>query len=303
MSSELCLQALFSALTNGSIYALVGLGFTITWLATRLVNIAQGEFVMLAGVVFASLARFSSIPIPLMLLFSISVVIIVAILLERILIHPLIATSSWQEPRAFLLVLITTSGMMFIEGVTLLIWGPSFFSPPLLCGYKPVNILGASIHPQCILTVSMSFLMLVLIAAFFKFTSHGRAMKACAENPIVSNMLGINARFVATIAFALSGMIGAMGGLLITPITQVDYMTGRNFMIRGVFAALFGGMEKVAGPIIGGYALGLLEGFFGLVLPGKSGAMFRNAAALIVAIIIFALRPSGILGESKWSRK
>ncbi len=303
MSTELYLQTLFSAFTNGSIYALVGLGFSIIWLGTKVLNIAQGEFVMLGGLIFVSLSSSFSLPIPLIFFFTTFIVMVVAIFLERVLIHPLIITSPWQEPRAFMLVLITTSSMMFFEGIAFLIWGPSFYSPQLLSGYKPTYILGAAIHPQSIWTILMSLFLLIGIASFFKFTSIGRAMRACAENPIMSSMLGIDPRFIAMVAFALSGAIGAVGGVLITPISQVDYTTGRYFMIRGVLAALFGGMERVAGPVIGGYSLGLLEGIFGLLLPGTIGSMFRSAVALIVTIIIFALRPSGILGETKWYRK
>ena len=119
-------------------------------------------------------------------------------------------------------------------------------------------------------------------------------MRACAESPTTAYLLGINVRFVGSLAFGLSASLGALAGLLVSPVTWIDYQMGGFFMLKGVLAYLTGGEEEVAGPLVGGMLLGLVENLL-LLLPGMTGGLLKQVVPMAVLITILVVRPQGIL--------
>jgi branched-subunit amino acid ABC-type transport system permease component len=129
---------------------------------------------------------------------------------------------------------------------------------------------------------------------FLKRTWIGRAMRACAENAMMSYLLGIDVRRIGAFAFALGAMIGATAGILVSPITWLDYQLGGYFMLNGILAYLIGGEEAVAGPLVGGLLLGVLQNAF-LLVPGTAGGLLKQVVPMLLLIIMLVFRPQGLL--------
>src|SRR5690606_31358957 len=136
----------------------------------------------------------------------------------------------------------------------------------------------------------------VALHGFLKHTWTGRAMRACAQNPLMSYLLGIDVRKVGALAFAMSAAIGALAGLLASPMTWLDYQMGGYFMLYGILAYLIGGEEDVFGPLAGGLLLGFLENIF-LLVPGAMGGLLKQVVPMLVLILMLVLKPEGLLGR------
>lgn len=294
---ELYIQTLFSGLTLGSIYALVGLGFTIILLASNVLNLAQGEFVMLGGLTMYSLAVVFQLPLPLAFVLTILIVAVAGVLLEAVVIHPLISVNIWKESPHFVLILITLGGSLLFQGVGLLSWGPDFKSSPHFSGTTPVNLLGATMMPQTLWIIGVTFLVLAVSFFFFHHTLLGKKMRACADNRTAAALVGINARFIVFLAFAMSASLGALGGILITPLTKMNYVGGGDFMFMGLVAATVGGLSSLGGPVLGGFLIGLLISFLGILLPIPNPSLFKLPITFLILMLVLAARPSGLLSR------
>jgi len=281
------LQYLITGLTVGSIYAMVAIGFNIIYNVTEVINFAQGEFVVLGGLVMVFLHIAVGLPIILAFPLTMIIVTIVGILLDRLAISPI------RQPSVLTLIIATIAASIIIKGIAMFIWGKDPFDLPAFSGRTPINFLGAVIQPQYFWVIGFLIITVILLTLFFDKTIIGKAMRACADNPDAASLVGINVRWMVLLSFSLSAAIGAVAGITITPISLMEYDRGAMLAIKGFSAVVLGGLGSFPGAILGGLIIGTIESFgAGLVSSG-----YKDAFALIVLLAVLFLRPSGLLGN------
>lgn len=280
------LQYLFSGITNGAIYSVIGLGFTMLYTSTGLINFAQGEFVMLGALSLISLWKGLGLPLPLAFGLSIAGVSVAGLLLERLAIRRV------RKPHPIVLIIITIGASVLLRGVGMLLWGKDAHSSPAFSSNEPIRLAGAALLPQSVWIAGVVIALIVALQLFFRRSLTGRAMRACSINTRAANLLGIPSELMVLLAFALSAALGGAAGILIAPVTMSSYDMGMMLGLKGFCAAMLGGLGSWWGAIIGGISLGVLEALgVGFVSSG-----LKDAIAFILLLVILYVRPSGILG-------
>ena len=278
------LQYTLSGITIGSIYALVAIGFNIIYNSTGIINFAQGDFVMLGGMIAVYFYESAHLPLFVACAISVIIVTIIGILFERFAIHPL------KNPHVITLIIITIAASILFKGGAMFLWGKDAYALPSFSGDKPINFFGATILPQTLWILGILFAIVMLLMMFFNFTLIGKAMKACSYNRMAANIVGINVKNMVMLSFALSALIGSIAGIIVTPITLVDYDRGSLLGLKGFGTAIMGGLGNMWGAIAAGMIIGLLESYSaGLISSG-----YKDAVALIVLLIVLFLSPGGI---------
>ena len=293
MSADQFVQYLISGLTQGSIYALVGLGFTIIYAVTNIINFAQGEFVMLGGML--SFVLFDSLGIPLVPTLILSIIIATAIgaLLNILAIRPAKRASEVS------LIIITIGASIFIRGVAGELWGVDHVSPAVFTGSKSIAFMGAYIHPQAIWIIGTTAIVTAILHLFFSYTMVGKALKACAINPQAAGLVGVNAKAMALISFSLAAALGATGGVVMAPLTLTSYTAGVMLGLKGFVAASVGGFKSQLGAVIGGITLGVVESLAVGLDWGPFTSSYKDAIAMMVLLGILLLRSGRLAAEER----
>jgi branched-chain amino acid transport system permease protein len=279
------LQFGFSGLTVGAVYALVALGFTIIYNASEVVNFAQGEFVMLGGMVTVALTA-AGAPLPLAAIAAVGVAAVVGVALHRLAIEP----ARGASPAG--LVIVTIGASIFIRGIAQIVFDKQFHKLPAFSGDTPFALLGATILPQSLWVLGGAVAIVVGLHAFFERTIIGKAVAATAANRLAARLAGINTNSMMTLSFALSGAVGAVAGILVTPITLTSYNVGTLLALKGFAAGMLGGIGNPLGAVLGGLALGLIEAFGA----GYLSSSYKDGIAFIVILVVLCAFPRGLIG-------
>lgn len=287
------LQFFLTGVTTGAIYGIIALGFNVLYNATELINFAQGEWVMLGGLGFYTLGVAMGWPMLAAFAAAVALVAVLGLLLERIALRPV------KKPEPITLIIITVGASIFLRGVAMRVWGKDPYSvPAMTSSVEPVHVLGAALTPQSLWIVGIVVVLMTGLHLFAKRTLTGKAMEACAIHRHAAWILGIPSERMVLLAFALSAALGAVGGVIIAPITMCSYDMGTMLGLKGFCAAMLGGLGSHWGAALGGIVLGVLEslgvGYF------SSG--IKDAVAFLVLLIILMVRPSGLLGASAVKR-
>ena len=283
------LQYLFAGITYGIIYAIVAIGFNIIYNTTGIINFAQGEFLMLGGMISISLLHF--MPMPLAIAAAVVITMLVGALIEIIFIR-------WIENPSVLRMIIITIGIsILVREAALHVWGESVRALPYFVGsaVTSVSILGTKISPQVLIVIGVCSVVVVFLSLFFKFTSIGREMRACAANRKAATLCGINVKNMVTFSFMLSAGIGALAGAVMSPITYSQYDNGTGLAIKGFTVAIMGGLGNSMGAVAAGLMLGIIEAFSISILP----LAFQDAVAIAILLLILFIRPHGLFGSSE----
>lgn len=285
------LQFFFSGLTIGSVYGLIALGFTLIFNACDVVNFAQGEFVMLGGMstVFLALA---GIPLPLAALLGVAITAAIGVALHRLAIEPA------RDSTPVSLIMITIGASIFLRGAAQVVFDKSFHTLPPILGSEPLRIGGAAILPQSLIVLSGAVAIVVLLWLFIDRTLLGKALIASSVNRLAARLVGIDTRHIVGLSFATSAAIGAVAGVLITPVTLTSYDVGTLLALKGFAAAMLGGIGSAFGAVIGGLALGMLEAFSA----GYISSQYKDAVAFVVLMAVLLALPRGLLGRGKVER-
>jgi branched-chain amino acid transport system permease protein len=292
MTTELFVQYLFAGITYGSIYAIVAIGFNIIYNTTGIINFAQGEFVMLGGMISISLLPL--MPLPLAIALAVVITMVVGALIEIIFIR-------WLESPSVLRMIIITIGISILtREAALHIWGESIRALPYFVGNEitTIEVLGAHISPQVLWVIGACGIMVVALHLFFKTTSVGREMRACAANRTAAILCGINPRNMVTFSFVLSAGMGALAGCVMSPITYTQYDIGTGLAIKGFTVAILGGLGNSGGAVAAGLLLGIIEAFSVSVVP----LAFKDAISISILLIILFVRPHGLFGSGEAAR-
>lgn len=289
--SEL-LQYILTGVTVGCVYALVALGFTIIYNATGIINFAQGEFVVLGGLLFYTFFVPAHLPLVIALLLAVLAVATIGLLMERLTIRPL------RNAPGVTLIIITVGVSVVLRGAAKLVWGPDSFSVPAFSGEKSLFIAGAAVQYQYLWVVGLAALVLVGVRLFFDRTLTGKAMQACAINPEAARLAGISVERMVQLSFGLSAGVSALAGAVISPLTFAAYDAGMVLGLKGFAGAIIGGLGNGMGAIVGGIAVGLLENL-GIGLAPQGAAGYQDAFAFLILLLVLFLKPSGLLGKRR----
>jgi branched-chain amino acid transport system permease protein len=285
------LQFVFSGLTVGAIYALVALGFTLIYNASDIINFAQGEFVMLGGMttVFLSLA---GVPLPLAALAAVIVTTAIGLALHRFAIEPARGASP------VVLIMITIGASVFLRGLAQIVFDKRFHSLPSLFGAEPIRFGGAAILPQSLVVLAGAAVIVILLWLFIERTLLGKAVIATAANRLAARLIGVNTRRIIDFSFAVSAAIGAIAGILVTPITLTSYDVGTLLALKGFAAAMLGGIGSPLGAVLGGVLIGMIEA----LSAGYISSSYKDAAAFLIILVVLVAMPQGLFGRSKVER-
>ncbi|KAA0895473.1 branched-chain amino acid ABC transporter permease [Oryzomonas rubra] len=292
MQLEQILQYSFSGLSTGAIYALIGIGFSIIFNATGIINFAQGEFVMLGGMLTLFFLELLQLPLWAAVPCAVAVSALAGMLFERLAIRPL------RQPTPINLVIITIAGSILIRGLAMLLWGKDTHAIPPFSGDEPISIAGATILPQHIWILAITVLIIAVNKFFFYHTISGKAMRACSYNRRAASLVGIDVRRMVLLSFIISSVLGSLAGIIVAPLTMTAYDVGIMLGLKGFCAAIIGGMSSGIATVVGGLILGVLESLgAGLISSG-----YKDAIAFIILLLILFIRPQGLFGKAESER-
>ena len=285
------LQFLFSGITVGATYALAALGFTLIYNASNVINFAQGEFIMLGGMLAVFFLQ-AGLPLPVALLLAILVPAIVGVLIEKLAIEPV------KGAETVTLIIITIGASLVIRGLVAVTLGKGTHSLPAFSGETPIDILGATLMPQSLWVLGVTALVVVVLWYFFNRTLQGKAMLATSYNRLAAELVGINTNWVLFMSFAMSAALGALGGILITPITLTSYDVGIMLGLKGFVAAVLGGLGNGLGAVVGGLLVGILEAMGA----GYISSAYKDAMPFVLILFILFFMPRGLFGGKSTDR-
>ncbi len=286
------LQYLFSGLTNGAIYAIIAIGFSMLYNATELINFAHGEFVMLGALTLVTFWGVFGLPLPVAFLLTIIAVSLVGLLLERLAIRTV------SRPHPIVLVIITVGASIFLRGVAMIVWGKDARSLPPFIDLPPIQLGGATFLAQSVWILVIALLLAVGIHLFYRKTLTGKAMQATAINKRAAWLTGIPSERMVLLAFVMSAGLGGIAGMIIAPVTMCSYDMGTILGLKGFCAAMLGGIGSLWGAVIGGFLLGIVEAM-GV---GFISSALKDAIAFILLLLILYIRPGGIFGAASTQR-
>lgn len=292
MNIVLFFQYLVAGLTYGAIYSIVAIGFNIIYNTTGIINFAQGEFVMLGGMIAVTMNAF--LPLPAAIAVSVFLTVVAGALIEMIFIRWL------SSPSVLRMIIITIGISILIREAALAIWGEGVRALPYFTGTSITALSVGDVHisPQVLWVIGITAITVIALNFFFNFTLPGRQMRACASNRNAARLCGINTKNMVTFSFALSAGIGALGGCFVSPITYVQYDGGTPLAIKGFTVAILGGLGNSMAAVAAGTILGVLESFSIWVMPSA----YKDVISISILLIMLFVRPSGLFGSREAAR-
>jgi branched-chain amino acid transport system permease protein len=302
---DIFLQQLINGLVLGAIYALVALGYTMVYGILGLINFAHGEVVMIGAMVALSVIQLLlgaglGLPGPLVvtlgLLAAIAVCMLLGFSIERVAYRPL-----RHAPR--LTPLITAIGMsILLQNVAMIIWGRQYTSFPALLPVSSHQVGGATITDLQIFIVLLAAAIMAGLLFLVHRTRLGRAMRATAQNPEVAGLMGVDINTVISVTFVIGSALAAVAGVMVSAYYGIaHYYMGFMLGLKAFTAAVLGGIGNLAGAMVGGLLLGVIEslgaGYIGPLTGGFLGSHYQDVFAFLVLILVLVFRPSGLLGE------
>ena len=302
---DILLQQIINGLVLGSMYALVALGYTMVYGIIGLINFAHGDVLMVGAltswtIIMQAREAMPGVPGWLLLIISALIAMVVCAVLnysiEKLAYRPL-----RNSPR--LAPLITAIGMsILLQTLAMIIWKPNPKSYPTLLSQDPIHLGGAVISVTQLTILATTVIVLSLLMYIVNKTNLGRAMRATAENPRVAGLMGITPDVVISATFIIGAMLAAIAGIMwASNYGTVQHAMGFMPGLKAFVAAVMGGIGNLAGAVLGGVALGLIEslgaGYLGPLTGGFLGSQYADIFAFIVLALVLTLRPSGLLGE------
>ncbi len=292
MPPELFFQYLVAGLTYGTIYAVVGVGFNIIYNTTGIINFAQGEFVMLGGMIAVTLLGI--VPLPAAIAGAVLATMAVGALVEMTFIRWL------GKPSVLRMIVITIGVSIMIREGALVVWGESVRALPYFTGDEVTSFSLGGVHvsPQVLWSLAACVAIVLFLQVFFQRTAVGRQMRACSANRDAAALCGVPTRNLVTLSFVLSAGIGALAGCVVSPITYTSYGIGTGLAIKGFTVAILGGLGNSAGAVAAGFVVGVLESFSVSLMP----AAYKDAISVAILLAILFVRPSGLFGSAEVAR-
>jgi len=288
---ELLSQVLISGVTLGSLYALVGLGFVVIYRATKVVNFAQGEMMMLGAIL--ALYFFSDLSIPYFAAFLLAVVLcgMFGIALERVAYRPLL-----NAPVVTLILATVAVGQMMRAGVRIL-RGSEVSRFPSILSAEPFVIAGVTLTPLSLSIIAIAILLVCAFMLFFRRTRLGKGMEATSENRDAALLVGISVNQTFSLVWAIGSALAATAGVLLAPLIIITPEMG-TIGIKGFIGAILGGFNSIPGAVAGCFLLGVIENLGGVYIASS----MKDVIAFCVLVLILTVKPQGLFGAEEGKR-
>jgi branched-chain amino acid transport system permease protein len=279
------LYQVMAGLATGGIYASLALALVMIYQATHLVNFAQGEMAMFSTYIAWSLIN-AGVPYWLAFVLTVGISFVLGVLIERIIIRPV------ENAPVLAVVTVFIALLVILNSVTGWIYTytiKSFPSP-----FPESMALGRFMSPHELGAIGVTLLVLAALYAFFRFTPLGLAMRAAAQNPVSSRLVGIRVGWMLALGWGLAAAVGAVAGMMVAPIVYLDPNMMGGILLYAFAAALVGGIDSPMGAVIGGFVVGVLENVLGAFVIGNE---LKLSVALVLIIGVLLFRPSGFFGK------
>ncbi len=280
---------LLSGISLGSIYGLVALTFTSIYNASRVINFAQGEFVMLGALGAFIFTGVLHLPVVLTFIATIALVCLVGLMIQLIMVNPLMVRGS----PAFTLLLGTLSTGMIISGTVGVGTEYAWLRIDPLMGSMPVHFLGIPAMPQNLLIIGSTLVLVFAYWFFLRRTFAGMALRATGADGDMASLVGIRRSRVVGLAFIISAAMSAIAGILVAPIAHASATMGLPLVIKGFIACIFGGLGNPFAAVLGGLVLGIIGAF----LTGYYSSVYAEIVTFAILLLILIPRPEGLFGE------
>ena len=274
----------------GAVYALIAVGFVAIFTVSEVINLAQGEFAALAGLLAIS-ATAAGMSLAVAGVLALAAVTLVALATQLAVLRPVKEMSTLRS------IILTLGVATVIRALMLLLWGPEGRG---LTGFPGSDFIafGVLFRSQEVWIFGICLLVAGGLVYFYEHTLAGKALQACAQQPDAARLVGISAQGASLIAFAIAGATGALAGLVASPLYFSSYESGLTLGLKGFVGAAMAGLESMRGAVIGSVLLGLIESY----VAGYIDSGLRDAVAFIVLIVILVVRPQGILRPAAEAR-
>ena len=270
---------------QGRVFAIVALGLALVYRVTGVINLSQGAFCIVGALTMYTLEQTLGWPAPLAASGAVLGTAVFGTALGAATFVPALA----RLPHTSMLML--TAGLLtLIEGLVLVVWGSEPYDLPAFSGEAPVDVMGIRVATQGFWIAGTAMLVIVALWYLLSRTMLGKQLRACAENPMAARLMGIDVPRMRLLSFAMAATIGAIGGIVVAPITSLQFDSGQFYTIFGFIAVAIGGMGSFIGAVVGGLLLGVAE----QLAAGYVSSLFSNTLAVIVLLVTLLLRPSGL---------
>lgn len=284
------IQLTVYGLANGAILALAALGFVLIYKATSVINFAQGEFLLVGAYAFYSAFVVLHLPVMLAVMIGLAIAIGLGVAIERLVLRPLVG----EEPISVIMVTIGLSAVL--KALIQILYGTTPRTMPKVLPRGSVEILGAAVPIDRLVAVAVAAVVLAAFSAFFRWSRHGVAMRAVADDQQAALAQGISVPRIFALAWAMAAASAVIGGVLIADIAEVSQsLAGFGLMVFPV--VILGGLDSVPGTIIGGTVIGLVSQYAEGVSPGAS-----QVVPYVVLVVILLVRPYGLFGQPRIER-
>jgi branched-chain amino acid transport system permease protein len=282
---NMLVHQVFSGLATGGIYASVALALVMIYQATHLVNFAQGELAMFSTYIAWSLLQ-AGVPYWAAFLMTAAGAFVLGVLIERVIVRPV-------ENSAILSVVIVFIGLLVIFN-SLAGWIFSYTIKPFPSPFPAQPLFGNSyVSSHELGSIAITLVVLALLFVFFRYTPLGLAMRAAAQNPVSSRLVGIRVGWMLALGWGLAGAIGAIAGMMVAPTVFLEPNMMSGILLYAFAAALLGGIDSPGGAVLGGFIVGVLENIVGALL----GTELKLTVALVLIIGVLVVRPAGLFGK------
>jgi len=289
------LSYLIPGIMTGFIYALIALGFVLIYKCSGVLNLAQGELVIIGAYVFYALRGQMGFPLSVSILGTIVSAIVLGLLVERLVIRPLIG-----QP-ILAVILVTLAIAVILRGLMIMIWGPATLSLPRLFPVGGINLVGISISYEHLFFAIVSVVLFGILFLFFRYAITGLRMMAVADDQQAAQSVGIRVSTVMAMAWAIAAIVSSVGGILLTSIIGVHY-SATGVGLRAIAVVLAGGLQSVGGVLVAGPLIGAIESVAAGYLDPLVGGGVSDVAAYAVLILVLIVRPFGLFGWKKIER-
>lgn len=289
------LQILISGLALGCIYALVGMGYNLTFWTLKIINFAQGDLLMIVVMLSLSFGiLWFKLPIIVAVIISLIVAALIGVFLQKVAISPLLknpSSSGW--------IVATMGAGIVLESIAVMIWGTIEMAFPYFLGKQiAVKIGSATIDMQWLIIMAVTLIIMMLFEIFISNTIFGKAIKATAVDKFAAKAMGINTNGIILFSVALSSVLAGIAGVLIGPLSSANPYMGVMLGIKGFSAAVLGGMGSSKGALAGGIIIGVSE----LLASGFINPALKDVVSLLILFGVLVFLPNGIFGQQYYEK-
>ena len=284
------LQLVLNGLMVGALYTLIAMGFVLIYKASEVINFAQGEQVMIGGYLALMMLSAVRLPLPLAILATMGVMALLGFVVERGILRPLTGYPVVS-------VIMATIGLAAIlRGIAPLVWSAEVRGFPAILPSAPIRVLGLPLAPINLASAALALVCMGALGYFFQRTRYGIAMRAVSDDPGAAAAMGIDLRAILALAWAIAGMVSALGGVIWGRILGVDpYLAIVGLKVFPV--VILGGLDSILGAVVGGFVMGVLENLAAGYVDPLVGGGAKDVVPFVVLIVVLMIRPYGLFGR------